>query len=235
MARIKQNSKINYEAFFEVLGYTFNKTILLKRALTHSSFTKNKLDNNERLEFLGDRVLGLSVAKLLYEKYPLDEEGFLAIRHANLVSTKTLASIAENMFLSSIIEMSPQEKKRKGYKNKNILADCVEAILGAIFLDSDFDTTFKVIERFWKKRIESSKTPIKDFKTTLQEYTQKKSGTHPEYIIISKEGPEHEPKFTISTTIEEITETATGSSIKETEQLVAEKLVEKLGLIKEEN
>ncbi len=225
---------LNYDDFCEILGYKFSRVILFKRALTHSSFSQSKQDNNERLEFLGDRVLGLSIAKMLYQKYPLDDEGSLAIRHANLVSAKTLASIAESMCIPDIIELSPQEQKRKGYKNRNILADCVEAILGAIFLDSDFDTVFKIIERFWKKRIEASKTPIKDFKTMLQEYTQKNFQTHPEYILVGKTGPAHAPTFTVSATINDTTARAKGSSKKEAEQLVAAELVKKLGLVKTE-
>ena len=227
--------EINYEEFCEILGYKFTRVILFKKALTHSSFTKNKLDSNERLEFLGDRVLGLSIAKMLYLTYPLDEEGFLAIRHAALVSTKTLASIAEAMYIPCIIDISEQEKKRKGLKNRNILADCVEAILGAIYLDSDFETVYKVIDRFWHKRIEEQKRPIKDCKTTLQEYTQKKFGFPPEYNLVSKSGPAHEPTFTVSATVDGITATATGSSKKEAEQLVAADLVERFGLIKDDD
>ena len=227
--------EINYEDFCEILGYRFTRVILFKKALTHSSFTKNKLDSNERLEFLGDRVLGLSIAKMLYTTYPLDEEGSLAIRHAALVSTKTLASIAEAMCIPCIIDISEEERKRKGLKNRNILADCVEAILGAIYMDSDFETVFKVIERFWKRRIEESKKPIKDCKTTLQEYTQKKFGFPPEYILISRSGPAHEPTFTVSSTVDGITATASGSSKKEAEQLVAAELVQRFDLIKDDN
>ena len=226
--------EIKYEEFCEILGYKFTRVVLFKKALTHSSFTKTKLDNNERLEFLGDRVLGLSVAKMLYQTYPLDEEGALAVRHANLVSARTLASIAEAMYIPYMIELSDQEIKRKGYKNRNIRADCVEAVLGAIYLDSDFETAYKVIERFWKKRIESSKKPIKDFKTTLQEYTQKQFGEHPEYVLIAKTGPAHQPTFTVKTTVNDITVEASGQSKKEAEQNVAAELVKKLGLIEED-
>ena len=98
--------EIKYEEFCEILGYKFTRVVLFKKALTHSSFTKTKLDNNERLEFLGDRVLGLSVAKMLYQTYPLEEEGALAVRHANLVSARTLASIAEAIAETVLIEFS---------------------------------------------------------------------------------------------------------------------------------
>ncbi len=229
MAKIE----INYEEFCKILGYKFNQLSLYKKALTHSSFTKNKLESNERLEFLGDRILGLSVAKMLYETYPNEDEGALAIRHANLVSAKACASVAEKIYIPYLIEVGTQEQKRQGYKNRNILADCVEAIFGAIFMDSDFDTTFKVVEKLWKEKVQSSKTPIKDFKTTLQEYTQKKDGSHPEYILISKTGPAHSPIFNVMATVSGITARASGSSKKEAEQLVAAELVKQLNLVKE--
>ncbi len=224
---------MNYEKLCDILGYRFNQIYLYKKALTHSSVTKDKLENNERLEFLGDRVLGLSVAKMLYEMYPDEDEGDLAIRHANLVSARTCASIAEKLCLQQLIELGSQEQKRQGYKNRNILADCVEAILGAIFLDSDFDTAFKVVEGLWKEKVQSSKTPIKDFKTTLQEYTQKKDGSHPEYILVSKTGPAHSPIFNVMATVDGITAKCEGHSRKEAEQLVAADLVKKLNLKKD--
>ncbi|MCR5506656.1 MAG: ribonuclease III [bacterium] len=230
MAKIE----MNYEEFCKILGYTFNQIALYKKALTHSSLTKNKLESNERLEFLGDRVLGLSVAKMLYETYPDEDEGSLAIRHANLVSAKTCAAIAEVLYLPYLIELGTQEQKRQGYKNRNILADCVEAILGAVFMDSDFDTAYKVVEKLWKDKVKSSKTPIKDFKTTLQEYTQKLDGSHPEYILVSKNGPAHSPTFLVMATVSGITSKASGPSRKEAEQFVAADLVKKLNLIKED-
>ena len=224
---------ITYEKFCDVLGYKFNQLSLYQKALTHSSVSKNKLDNNERLEFLGDRVLGLSIAKMLYKMYPDEDEGALAIRHANLVSARSCAAISEKLYLPHLIELGSQEQKRQGYKNRNILADCVEAILGAIFLDSDFDTAYKVIENLWIDRVQSSKAPIKDFKTTLQEYTQKLDGSHPEYILISKTGPAHSPIFHVTATVSGITAKADGTSKKEAEQHVAAELVKKLNLIKD--
>ena len=230
MAKIE----MNYEEFCKILGYTFNQVALYKKALTHSSVTKDKSENNERLEFQGDRVLGLSVAKMLYETYPEEDEGSLAIRHANLVSAKTCASVAEELFLPYLIEVGSQEQRRQGYKNRNILADCVEAILGAVLMDSDFDTAFRIVEHLWKKRVESSKTPIKDFKTTLQEYTQKIDGSHPEYILISKNGPAHSPTFLVMATVTGVTAKAEGTSRKEAEQLVAAELVKKLNLTRKD-
>lgn len=221
---------ISYEEFCDILGYHFNQISLYKKALTHSSVSNNKLDNNERLEFLGDRVLGLSIAKMLYTMFPDEDEGALAIRHANLVSARACAGISEKLYLQQLIELGSQEQKRQGYKNRNILADCVEAILGAVFLDSDFDTAYKVVEKLWLDKIKSSRAPIKDFKTTLQEYTQKQDGTHPEYILVSKTGPAHSPIFHVMATVSGITAKADGTSRKEAEQLVAAELVKKLNI-----
>ena len=222
------NTKITYEDFCKIIGYKFTQYSLFEKALTHSSFTQTKLENNERLEFLGDRVLGLSVAKMLYNTYTKDDEGALAVRHAKLVSANTCAEVAEQIGIPDIIEVSKQEQRRHGNQNKNILADCMEAILGAIFLDSDFDTAFKVIEKFWKDKILQSKTPTKDFKTQLQEYTQKKFNTNPEYILVSTTGPAHAPMFEIKSTVEDITVTAKGASKKEAEQNVAKEILKEI-------
>ena len=230
----EKKTKINYDEFCEILNYRFKRVILLKKALTHSSFSKNRLENNQRLEFLGDRVLNLSIASILYENYPLEDEGSLAIRHSTLVSAKTLASIAEKVRISDLIELSPQELKRKGYKNKNILADSMEALLGAIYLDSDFQTAFKIIAQLWNENIEKSRTPLKDSKTKLQEYTQKTHGTHPTYTLLSKEGPPHAPTFTVTSTIGDVTETAQGPSKRDAEQLVAARILKKLNLLNDE-
>ncbi|MBD5405407.1 ribonuclease III [bacterium] len=226
--------KITYDDFCEILNYRFKKVILLKRALTHSSFTKNRLENNQRLEFLGDRVLGLSIATILYENYPLEDEGSLAIRHSTLVSTKALAGIADKVRIADLLELSPQELKRKGYKNKNILADSMEALLGAIYLDSGFEAAFKIIQRLWAENIEKSKTPLKDSKSKLQEYTQKKTNTHPTYTLLEKIGPSHSPTFKVTCTVEDITEISEGPSKRDAEQFTAAKILRKLNLLNEE-
>ena len=229
-----KKTKITYDDLCEILDYRFKRVVLLQRALTHSRLSKNRLENNQRLEILGDRVLGLTIATLLYENYPLEDEGSLAIRHSSLVSAKTLAGIADKIRISDLLELSPQELKRKGYKNKNILADSTEALLGAIYLDSGFETVFKIISKLWAENIEKSRTPLKDSKTKLQEYTQKTYGTHPTYTLISKDGPAHAPTFTITSTIGDITETASGPSKRDAEQLIAAKILQKLNLLNDE-
>jgi ribonuclease-3 len=226
----KKRVKITYDEFCELINYRFARVVLMKRALTHSSFSKNRLENNERLEFLGDRVLGLAISKILYEMYPLEDEGALAIRHSSLVSMKTLSAVAETIKISDLLELSSQELKRKGLKNKNILADSVEAVLGAIFLDSNFETVFPIIEKLWMPFIEKAKEPMKDFKTKLQEYTQKNFNTYPKYSLVKKDGPAHAPTFTMTSTVNEITEEASGTSKKEAEQIVAKQILEKLGI-----
>lgn len=229
-----KKKKITYDDFCEILNYRFKKVVLLKRALTHSSFTKNRLENNQRLEFLGDRVLNLTIATILYENYPLEDEGSLAIRHSTLVSTKTLAGIAEKIYISDLLELSQQELKRKGYKNKNILADSTEALLGAIYLDSGFETVFNIIKNIWAENIEKSKTPLKDSKTKLQEYTQKTYNTYPVYTLLEKTGPAHQPTFRVTCTIGETTQIAEGPSRRDAEQLTAAKILQTLNLLNDE-
>ncbi|MDR1477160.1 MAG: ribonuclease III [Rickettsiales bacterium] len=234
MLKETDKPKVSYEKFCKMLGYSFQRLVLLKRALTHSSFSPNRLENNQRLEFLGDRVLGLSVARMLYEAYPLEAEGDLAVRLATLVSSKTLAEIALEIKVPDLLELSSQEQKRKGFKNKNILADSMEAVLGAIMMDSDFSTAYGIVEKFWMHRVEQSRMPMKDFKTKLQEITQKIDGTHPTYKLVKKDGPAHAPTFTLSSTVCGITEIAAGPSKKEAEQVIAMKILERLDQIRKE-
>lgn len=223
--------KIKYKDFYCVVGYSFKNVSFLNHALCHASLSKTKLASNQRLEFLGDRVLGLSIAKLLYNLYPEELEGVLSVKYANLVSTKTLSSVAIKIGLPSLIEVSLQEQKRLGSQNKNILADCCEAVLGAIFLDSNFDTVFKVIENLWNEELSNINIASKDYKTILQEYTQKNLHTCPEYVVISKTGSEHLPIFTIQTKFRDITGEATGNSKKEAEQNAALSVLQQLNLI----
>ena len=122
-----------YENFCKKIGYRFKNINLFNQAIIHSSFTKNKLSNNERLEFLGDRVLGLAVSKLLYLNFQNEDEGALAVRFANLVCSKTLSEVAEFLHLENLIKISLQEQKRPQKLSKNVLADSCEAIFGAIF------------------------------------------------------------------------------------------------------
>ena len=175
------------------LDYTFKNNELLKLALTQSGV--NSKHNNERLEFIGDRVLGLSMAALLYEMYPDEAEGNLARRHAFLVSTDALAQIAKKIE----IEKDLHHGHMTGGKINHILANAVEAVLGAIFLDSGFESARKIIIDLWHEMAESEITAPKDAKTALQEYVQKiDNGALPKYEFDEPTGASHNPTFRVT-------------------------------------
>ncbi|MDR0367213.1 MAG: ribonuclease III [Rickettsiales bacterium] len=215
----------------EMTGYYFDRGDLVERALSHSSFVQNRLDSNERLEFLGDRVVGLCAAKILYDTFPLEDEGALAVRHSNLVSAHSLARIGEDLRLDEILKVSQQEVRRNGLKNRNILADAVEALLGAIFLDGGFPPALAVSEKLFQKRLAlfDRGAPIKDYKTRLQEYTQKTMGAYPSYELVSQEGPAHAPIFTVRGVIGSVSKTGKGPSKKDAEQVAAMEILSDLG------
>lgn len=220
-----------YEIFCKKISYRFKNINLFNQAIIHSSFTNNKLLNNERLEFLGDRVLGLCISKLLYLNFENEDEGTLAVRFANLVSAKTLSEVAEFLHIENLIKVSLQEQKRPEKLSKNILADSCEAMFGAIFLDSDFDTIFNIIKTIWDEKIKNNSYAIKDYKTMLQEYAQSMGQNCPVYTVVSKTGADHEPTFTVETTVNKIKCAGTGSSKKHAEQNTAFNLLKKLGIV----
>lgn len=207
------------------LNYEFKDTKLLELALTQSGV--NSSNNNERLEFIGDRVLGLSVAELLYKMYPDEAEGNLARRHASLVSTETLAIVAKQLEL----EKHLHHGHMTGGKINHILANAMEAILGAIFLESGFDTAKEVICDIWTELAKAEIIAPKDAKTSLQEYVQKyDNGTLPEYIYHEPTGSSHNPVFTVTVHAMGKSADGTGSSKKEASLDAADKLLKVLAI-----
>ena len=177
------------------IDYTFKNKNLLELALTQSGIDSEH--NNERLEFIGDRVLGLSVAALLYDMYPTEAEGGLARRHALLVSTETLAHVAADLD----IEKHIRHGHMTSGKINHILANTVEAILGAIFLDSGFESARKFIIDIWTPLAAAEITAPKDAKTALQELVQKtNAGSLPKYTYSEPTGASHNPQFTVTVT-----------------------------------
>ena len=214
----------------EIASYKFKNKAILTQALMHASYTKKKLDNNERLEFLGDRVVGLVVAEMLYGRFTNESEGQLSVRQSSLVSTSAMCRLAQEFHLEDLLNISMQEKRRGGIRNKNILADAAEAMLGAMYLDGGFEPVKKVIERHIRPFMEAQKEPQKDFKTRLQEYSQKTDKTFPVYTLISREGLPHEPTFTIGAEVLGIKVVARGGSQKDAQQEAARQLLEILGV-----
>lgn len=177
------------------LGHDFNDKRLLARALTHSS-TGGK-DNYERLEFLGDRVLGLVIAHALFEKFPDETEGDLAKRLAALVQGELLAEIAREMDLGPHVLLSPAEAQSGGAQNDNILSDVFEAVIGALYIDGGFEKCCTLISKYWEGRFMQMKTPPQHPKTMLQEWAQGQGLPLPAYQIVGQDGPDHAPVFEV--------------------------------------
>lgn len=187
------------------LGHSFQTPALLIEALTHSSLGGQEgavPRSNERLEFLGDRVLGLVVAELLFEMFPNENEGPLARRHAALVRRETLATVAEEIELGACLRLSPGEDSSGGRQNPALLADACEAVIGAVFLDGGYDTAAAFVRRHWRPRAEQALKPPQDPKTALQEWAQGRGLPLPRYAVIAHEGPAHAPRFVIEACVE---------------------------------
>ncbi len=194
--------------FEKKLGYTFKDKSLLDQALTQSGYSAIK--NNERLEFLGDRVLGLTVAYLLYEKFPDENEGFLAQRHAALVSSKSLAIVADKLGMQSVLKRAHLTTGDL----TNVMADAMEAIFAAIYIEAGADVANKVIVNLFQDMVVESIELPKDPKTMLQEYVQSFTVDLPKYRVDTVSGPAHEPEFVVTVTALDKSATAIGSSKK---------------------
>ena len=186
--------KIKYQDLQKKINVKFKNLDLLTQSLTHKSFNANK--NNEKLEFLGDRVLGLVVAKKLLETYPDEKEGILDKKFASLVNKKTCLEIAKNIDLEKfILTFNPNNKKIK--IEDKIISDSCEALIGAIYLEKGFNIVEKVILYLWKKNLIQSVVTQIDAKTKLQELSLKNFKKLPTYKLISNSGPRHKPLFKV--------------------------------------
>ncbi len=207
------------------LNYTFKDEALLETALTQSGV--NAVHNNERLEFVGDRVLGLTVAEMLYKMYPSETEGELARRHAMLVSTETLANVAHEMELEKRVHHGHMTAGRINH----ILANAVEAILGAIFIEAGFDVARDVITEIWHDLAAADAVAPKDAKTALQELVQHKSaGVLPEYEYLDQTGASHSPVFNVRVSALGQSAVGSGASKKAASTDAAAALLKKLAI-----
>ncbi len=187
--------KTSYSNLEKKINVKFKNKKLLIQSLTHKSFDKNM--NNEKIEFLGDRVLGLIIARKLLEIYPNEKEGVLDKKFASLVNKKTCLEIAKNIHLEKYILTS--NKKNKNFKIEDkVIADSCEALIGAVYLDKGFYIVGNFILDLWKKKIEESIVTQIDAKTKLQEFSLKKFKKLPTYKIISNTGPRHKPIFKVA-------------------------------------
>lgn len=216
----------NINQIEKILGVKFSNKILLEQAFTHKSKSINIGRNNERLEFLGDRVLGLVIADYLNDKYPKDSEGVLDKKLASLVNKETCSKTISNLKIDQFLNLSIAQKKNKA-GNRKILGDLCESIIGAVFLDKGFDQTKKFILKIWKENLKNTSSVIIDPKTKLQEYSLKLYKKLPEYKYISNTGPSHKPNFKVSVSIEKTKNfIGIGSSKKNAETIAAKKLLE---------
>ena len=190
--------KININKFQKDLKIKFKKKSLLVKALTHKS--ANHEFNNEKLEFLGDRVIGLVLSRKLFDLYPMESEGVLDKRFASLVNRKICCDIGWSIGVHNYIIIG-NKKKKINRRDEKILSDCCEAVIGAIYIDQGFDYVKYFILKIWKKNIDKSTITILDSKTKLQEHSLKQYKKLPQYRLVSAEGPKHNPIYKIAVSI----------------------------------
>jgi ribonuclease-3 len=213
------------------LGHRFTLRAWLREALTHSSATgpRQRRRSNERLEFLGDRVLDLAVAELLFRRFPVEGEGALSQRQASLVRRETLAGIAATLGVGDWLILARSEEEGGGRTNPAILADALEALIGALYLDGGWPVAAEFIREHWEPRLAQMHGPPQDAKTALQEWTQSRGLGLPSYRVIGTSGPAHAPIFEIAVGLSDATEvTASGNSKRAAEQAAAERLLARL-------
>lgn len=206
------------------LEHDFSNKDLLTKALTHSSLQEK---NYERLEFLGDRVLGLIIAQLLYNEFKQEREGDLAKRHTALVNGETLSQIATEIDLGKHLRLSNAERASGGEENINILADVMEALIAALYIDAGLDKTIQILEKLWGERIQTMTAPPQDPKTSLQEWAQGNGLPLPSYEVTDRQGPAHAPSFTVEVSLPDLPKaSATASSKKIAQKEAAQKLLD---------
>lgn len=231
-----QRKPIDYPALATKLGHVFENPTLLHDALTHPSLPTTKASHKtakaspyERLEFLGDRVLGLVVAHWLYEMFPHANEGELAKRHAYLVNRDMLKAVALSLRLEDHLRLARGEDANASRKNLAALSDAMEGVIGALYLDGGFDVATTFIKGAWQPWIGTDLEPPADPKTALQEYAQGKGLALPQYTIIERTGPSHAPKFKIQVVVSgHAPVIAEGGSKREAEKTAASMLLKEI-------
>ena len=214
-----------------ILQYDFARQDLISEALTHRSATRGPIKgkgSNERLEFIGDRVLGLVMAEWLIERFPIEQEGELGRRLAYLVSQPVLAEIAERIDLASALTVGSGEARDGVKRRATVLSDAIEAVIGAMYLDGGIAPARNFIRRSWISAMEGQAAPPKDAKTGLQEWAQARGLKLPEYRVVSQDGPSHAPRFVIEVSIGGQTGTGTAGAKRQAEQEAAQALLDKL-------
>ena len=218
-------------ALNDCTGFAFTNVERVERALTHASARNNPkmgapLGDYERLEFLGDRVLGLAVAEMLFKLYPEADEGEMSVRLNALVRMETLADLSDEIGLTPYIRTGLELAPRAARKQRNLKADVMEALIASIYLEGGMKAASEFIEKFWGRRAKQAAADKRDAKTQLQEWAHQQWNVPPSYEIISRDGPDHAPIFVVRVSVAGGTDaTGQGRSKREAEQLAAEKLL----------
>ncbi len=215
----------------KALGHRFADRTLLSLALTHSSAGEHKLDDNQRLEFLGDRVLGLALADILHRRFPEEVEGALAKRFAQLSRAEALSQVAHDIDLVAHLRMDAGGQVAVGRDADGALADACEAGIAALYLDGGFEAARRFVAERWEAMIAADAEPPRDPKTALQEWAQARGEPLPKYTVVSREGPDHQPLFTVTAAVKDgSAATATGQNKRTAEQAAAADLLKRLGV-----
>ncbi|MFQ6547351.1 ribonuclease III [Aestuariibius sp. 2305UL40-4] len=217
------------QAFADRIGHDFARPELLVRALTHASMSSAHRDDNERLEFLGDRVLGLAMAEALLEADRTAPEGTLAPRFNALVRKEACADVARDVDLGAVLKLGRSERKTGGRRKDALLADAMEAVIAAVYLDAGFPAARDLVRRLWGDRIDAVEDDARDAKTALQEWAQARGQTPPDYVELARSGPDHAPVFTIEVRLQSgETAKAEAGSKRQAEQAAAKALLRSL-------
>lgn len=214
------------ETLQAAIGYTFKDLSLLRHALVHSSATQQRLKSNERMEFLGDRVLGLVLADLLLDSYTEEDEGEISYRFTALAQRDALAIVAGAVGLAEHLKLSNGEQMTGGRENPGMLADAMEAVICAIYKDGGLEAARTFIHAQWTDMMQENRRPPKDPKTTLQEWAQGRGLGLPDYRVTAQEGPDHQPLFTVEVTLKgQAPMTGEGNNKRAAEQTAAEAML----------
>jgi len=233
---MSRKSKVQKELELRI-GYSFGDSALLDCALTHISAltgAKNRAGSYQRLEFLGDHVLGLVISDMLFRAFPRAEEGELSRRLADLVRKEACAEVGRAMELGPAMKLGPSEVNAGGRRRSAILADVCEALIGAVFIDGGYAAAAALIERFWHERMLKPKRPLRDAKTMLQEWAQARGLPAPLYRELARSGPDHDPEFRVAVEVADCDPAeGSGSSKRAAEQAAAATMLAREGVAAE--
>jgi ribonuclease-3 len=229
-----KGSKAKDKAALELrIGHKFAEQALLERALTHISALSggNRANSYQRLEFLGDHVLGLAISDMLYRAFPKADEGELSRRLADLVRKETCAEVARAMNLGPALKLGSSESNAGGRLRTTILGDACEALVGAVFLDGGYKAAAQLVKRFWEERMLKPLRPLRDPKTMLQEWAQARAMPTPAYQELARTGPHHKPNFSVAVVLpgREPAE-GSGTSKRAAEQAAAAAMLTRVGV-----